>query len=244
MLQNREETLYLSHQILKRYQRLEKVKEAAQKAGARPGGKWPLLAKMVTALTLLCTYASEAALLLRQVQVIRDIAHVLKSGSTEVGARTALQQYLDALPTVAPLSPDEHKSGWSSFRDHVVLTSQRWWKGLFFCYDNENLPSTNNSTEAFFGALKGFSRRVTGRSSTSGGPLETCAEFFVEAFSLVRFGDIELLEALGNIPPEALQSARAEFEQLAEAARYKRSVARDPEQALDKIIMEWLTDDS
>jgi hypothetical protein len=224
--------------FLKRFQRLDHVSKAAKKAAERPGGPWPLLTKLSAAFSELETYRQHADFLQRQVNVLRQIAHILKVEAPRAVVEAAFQKYLDDLRD--RVTPEDKISEWSQFVDHVLGVSQRFWKGLFHCYDHPSLPSTNNAMEGLFGAIKKFSRRTTGRQSTSGGPMATCAEFFVDAFSLFRCSNNpELLSILAGIPEDDLDRARAEFKRLAEPARLNRSIARDHEQALEKVLEEW-----
>jgi hypothetical protein len=217
----------------------ERVKQGAEKADKREGGPWPLITKLLTALAVLESYAEQASFLLRQVSVLNAIAYILgQKKSSGATVEASLQTYLDELS--GTVSEEDKKSGWSAFVCHVVAVTARFKKGLFHCYDNPLLPSNNNATEGFFGALKRFSRRITGRQSTSGGPIETCAEFFVEAFSLFRSSDHpELLAILSEISVEELDNARDEFKKLAQPAKNKRSIARDTDLALKRILEEW-----
>jgi hypothetical protein len=43
------------------------------------------------------------------------------------------------------------------------------WPGLFHCYDEPNLPRTNNDLEQYFGSARRHERRATGRKSASPG---------------------------------------------------------------------------
>lgn len=56
-----------------------------------------------------------------------------------------LRSYLDDLPHLPVLSPDLE-----AFRQHLDRTSISYWSGLFYCYDIEGLPCTNNALESLF----------------------------------------------------------------------------------------------
>lgn len=227
---------------LKRYSRLKEVEQAAAKAQKREGS-WPLLASFLVAVSLAKDYAKHALLLLGQIEVLRKVAHILKPANSSGEPEAALQAFLAELPDKKPKGIGNKE--WTYFVTHVTQVTQRWNKGLFKYLEVPGLPATNNDLESFFGAVKGFARRITGRSSTSGGPLETCAEFFVEAFSVLQqCSEKEWAQIFGNSGPsqEQLLQARAKFEELADPAREKRSVARDLEGALHKILEDWLDD--
>lgn len=48
------------------------------------------------------------------------------------------------------------------FRHHLFALSERYWQGLFPCYDIVGLPRTNNDQESLFGQTKRGIRRHTG----------------------------------------------------------------------------------
>jgi len=44
-----------------------------------------------------------------------------------------------------------------------------YWPGLFHCYDDPDLPRTNNALEQYFGSARYHERRATGRKQASPG---------------------------------------------------------------------------
>jgi hypothetical protein len=44
-----------------------------------------------------------------------------------------------------------------------------YWPGLFHCYDDPDLPRTNNVLEHYFGSVRYHERRVSGRKQASPG---------------------------------------------------------------------------
>ncbi len=254
---------------LKRQKRLVQAAEATKKAIERPDGTWPVLTKLLASLSLLGNFQKEANRLVREVGVLRQIAHILKIKLPGEKVQAALQAFLDQvdedssnelalakekLVTAEGMGKSKKKTDavkvasaalevaihWRTFVEHVTAVSARFWKGLFHCYEHSQLPSTNNAMEAFFGVLKRLSRKTTGRRSTSGGPLETCPEFFIEAFTLLRgCSRAEIIAMLGDIPDDEIQKAILQFEELAEPVREKRSIVRDPEAALEKLLEDW-----
>lgn len=220
--------------FLKRYQRLRKVAQVIENACQKPGS-WPLLNKLKGILSKLESSGELALLLQEQVKAIREIAHILKEGG-ESGHQVAekLRGYLDSLHDRAP-SEDLR---WPCFVNGADRLSERYWKGLFHCYDNPNIPATNNGTESLFGTVKRQQRKVTGRSSTSGGPIETCAAFVLGAWNLVKTHP-ELVPLLQDLEEADLNRARARLEKLAQPAKQKRSVARNPDSYLEKLLSGW-----
>lgn len=51
--------------------------------------------------------------------------------------------------------------------DHFRKVSASYWPGLFHCYDNPDLPRTNNDLEHLFGSHRHHERRATGRKTAS-----------------------------------------------------------------------------
>lgn len=70
-----------------------------------------------------------------------------------------LAHHLGYLADVADLSP------WlTQFRDALLDVSERYWSGLFHCYDIIGLPATNNAHESLYGQIKRQLRRQLGIS--------------------------------------------------------------------------------
>lgn len=51
--------------------------------------------------------------------------------------------------------------------NHFLKVTRSYWPGLFACYDQTNLPRTNNDLEQFFGRHRYHERRATGRKAAS-----------------------------------------------------------------------------
>lgn len=50
---------------------------------------------------------------------------------------------------------------------HFIKVSRSYWPGLFHCYDDPDLPRTNNDLERQFGSFRRHERRITGRKTAS-----------------------------------------------------------------------------
>ena len=46
---------------------------------------------------------------------------------------------------------------------HFLKVTRSYWPGLFACYDESELPRTNNELEQFFGSYRYHERRCSGR---------------------------------------------------------------------------------
>jgi hypothetical protein len=221
---------------LKRLQRLQRVAETAEAASKKKGGQWPLLALVVSTLSALSGHAELARRLALQVGMLRRIAHILDSESSGTQVQRILRTYLNRQLKSAPQRGRGAPRG--DFIREVGKIADRFWPGLFHTFDIAGLPRTNNDTERLFGAVKRQERKSTGRKSTAGGPLETCAEFVLESWSsLMQRPAVK--ERLRDVSPQALQQARKDLEQLAEPARNRRSIQREPEDHLESAMQEW-----
>jgi len=222
---------------VKRFERLGKVKQVAEQAALRRGGEWKLLGALITILSLLTAHADLAARLARQVEIVRRVAHILNFKATGRQIRRMLRTLLNSLQR--EVLQEHADAALLSFVDHVVAVSNRYWKGLFHCYDNKDIPRTDNALEQLFNLLKRHERRITGRKSTAGGPLESMAAFVLEAWSTIRLRP-QYADLIRQVPPDRLLAARAEVEKLAGPARKRRSIQRDPERHLRRVLDEWL----
>lgn len=191
---------------------------------------------LITILSLVGKHADIAIRLLRQVEIVRGVAHVLNAQATAEEVRTALRAYLDQLAQ-QPLG-GQVDARFISFIQHVTCDTNRYWKGLFHCYDNKDIPRTDNALEQLFALFKRHERRITGRKSTSGGPLESLAAVVLEAWSTVRFRP-DYAKLVNQVPRERLLAARAELETLADPAQKRRSIQRDHEGHLQQVLDEW-----
>lgn len=78
-------------------------------------------------------------------------------GSTAVARQVA--HHLGQLAAASALSP------WlTQFRQDLFDLSERYWSGLFHCYDIVGLPATNNAHESLYGRTKRQLRRRLGVS--------------------------------------------------------------------------------
>ena len=82
-----------------------------------------------------------------------------ESGPGGDAVALALAHYLGPLADLTGLSP------WlSQFRGDLLAISERYWSGLFHCYDIVGLPRTNNNHESLYSQIKRQLRRQLGFS--------------------------------------------------------------------------------
>ncbi len=86
---------------------------------------------------------------------------------------------------LAQMSRYKHKAGsLESGITHFLKITRSYWSGLFYCYEVEDLPRTNNDLEHTFGVLRHHQRRCTGRK--------------VAPSSLVIRGSVQLASAIAT----------------------------------------------
>lgn len=225
---------------LKRFGRLRETAEEVRQAVERKGGRWPLLSRILMALSVLTNYTELARRLERQFQVVRDIANILGLAGPGEEIAGLLQAFLIDLFDTAPRRG--RGAAFGHFIDHVVGVSERFWFGLFRCYDILDLPRTNNDLEQFFNVLKRHARRVHGRKSTAGGPLESLAPFLLLVWNRIEEHP-KLEKLLEELPPEKLRQAREELEKHCQPARRRRSFLRAPRKHLERARKRFLGTD-
>ena len=87
----------------------------------------------------------------------RPLPTAAEPGPGGAAVARALAHYLGPLATLADLSP------WlQQFRQDLYDLSERYWSGLFHCYDVLGLPATNNAHESLYGQTKRQLRRQLG----------------------------------------------------------------------------------
>jgi hypothetical protein len=105
-----------------------------------------------------------------------------------------------------------------------------YWPGLFHCYDQADLPRTNNELEQYFGSARYHERRATGRKQASPGVVVRGEVRVVASVAsrLHAFSGAELC-------PSSLirwRTLRSELNQRQEARRMQRRFRTSPESYL------------
>lgn len=117
-----------------------------------------------------------------------------------------------------------------------------YWPGLFHCYDEPDLPRTNNDLEQYFGSARRHERRATGRKTASPGLVVRGAVRMMAlvASQLCHFTSVEL--RLTDVP--RWQALRRELDDRQEARRKQHRFRKSPETYLmaleEKLIKERL----
>ena len=167
---------------------------------------------------------------------LRDIADILDPPSTsQVSGEQVAQQlrtYLDDLGRLPDLS-----SRLDAFRQHLDKVSLSYWPGLFYCYDLQGLPRTNNGLESHFRDTQRQLLRTTGQKGQTRRALQRTG-----AWELLPrpSSEAQRLAVLRQVPRTDLEKEQQRFRQHQERFRlHTRSVQRANAQ-LDKLRQRWL----
>jgi hypothetical protein len=121
----------------------------------------------------------------------------------------------------------------SAAATQFVKVSVSYWCGLFCCYEQADLPRTNNASEQGFGSFRYHERRATGRKVTTAttvlrGPVRLVA-------ATVRVERPFTGEELRPKSLVAWRALRCQLEQQQETRRQQRRFRRDPDAFLAAI---------
>ena len=143
----------------------------------------------------------------------------------------ALAHYLGSLADLTGLTP------WLlQFRDDLLAISERYWSGLFHCYDIVGLPRTNNNHESLYGQIKRQLRRQSGLSQLRE-PLLRRGAWIVLQTKATSLTD--LLNQLAQVSWEDYFAERARYEarQAQCTRRYRWRHQRDA--VLQQRVTDW-----
>jgi hypothetical protein len=114
-----------------------------------------------------------------------------------------------------------------------MKVTQNYAPGLFHCYDQADLPRTNNDLEQYFGSYRYHERRTNGRkASTPGTVVRGSVRLIASAVSRLR--PITAAD-LGPRSLLAWPRLRHELDQRQETRRQQRRFRRDPEAYLAAV---------
>jgi hypothetical protein len=95
---------------------------------------------------------------------VHRAAHIL-SNNDKLSAAEVRRAYEDLLAEME-LAPTPSKTLATMLSTFRKVTAS-YWPGLFHCYDQADLPRTNNDLEQYFGSARYHERRATGRKQAS-----------------------------------------------------------------------------
>jgi hypothetical protein len=116
---------------------------------------------------------------------------------------------------------------------HFRKVTRSYWPGLFACYDEPELPRTNNDLEQFFGSYRYHERRCSGRKVACPGTVVRGSVRIVAATA----SRLRPIEASDLTPSDvgAWQSLRASLERRQSVRTLGRRFRRDPEAYLRSL---------
>jgi len=167
---------------------------------------------------------------------LRDIDRILElaDDSPVTGQQVArqLRTYLDDLLALPDLSPRL-----DDFRHHLDKVSSSYWPGLFYCYDIEGLPRTNNDLESHFRDTQRRLLRTTGQKGQTRRALQR-----IGAWELLPRPPTEArcLAALRQVPIDQLAEEQDRLRHHQERFRLHTRSVRQLNARFDKLREQWL----
>ena len=150
-------------------------------------------------------------------------------GGDEVARRLA--HYLGQLAELSDLSTWQ-----TEFRQDLFDRSERYWSGLFHCYDIVGLPPTNNDHESLYGQTKRQLRRQLGVSELRE-PLLRRGAWAVLQLDVDT--PTELRERLARVNWKDYAAERARYERRQEQFRRRYRWRHHRDTVLDQRIADW-----
>ncbi len=150
-------------------------------------------------------------------------------GGDEVARQLA--HYLGHLATLSDLSPWQ-----AEFRQELFDRSERYWSGLFHCYDLIGLPATNNDHESLYGQTKRQLRRQLGVSQLREPLLRRGAWAVLQ---LEVDTPTELRERLAQVSWEDYAAERTRYDRRQEQFRRRYRWRHHRDTVLEQRIVDW-----
>jgi hypothetical protein len=112
--------------------------------------------------------------------------------------------------------------------------TRSYWSGLFHCYDEADLPRTDNDLEQLFGAHRYHERRCSGRKVASPGLVVRGSVRLPAAVATRLRGEVRG-EDLAPSDPDAWRELRAGLERRRAVRALGRRFRRDPAKYLQEL---------
>lgn len=123
--------------------------------------------------------------------------------------------------------------------DHFVKVSRSYWPGLFGCFDNPELPRTNNDLEQTFGSYRYHERRASGRKAGSPGLVIRGSTRLVAGLA-TRLGGVTAAD-LASADRTRWRELRADMETRRQRRVERRRFRKDPQaylKALENMLIQ------
>lgn len=173
--------------------------------------------------------------------VVMGIRDILWPEKPPKGGEIIKKRLAAFLETQALLAPQRGRGAYlRRFIRHARNVTERYWPGLFHCYDDQRIPQTSNTIEQMFGKGKRALRACGGRMSTAVGPGSSGGSFFLFSIALHATTSREEREdLLMRFSYEDYRASRAKQSVIRGPEARRRQYARNPDAVLAKIGEEW-----
>lgn len=121
---------------------------------------------------------------------------------------------------------------------HFVKVSRSYWPGLFHCYDDSDLPRTNNALEQQFGSYRWHERRITGRKTASPAMVQR-GQVRILASTATRTRHFSARE-LSGCDHDAWQELRSQLNARREKQKQRTRFRRDPKAFLAQLEQQFI----
>ncbi len=153
------------------------------------------------------------------------------SGSGGNAVARSLAHHLGQLANIPDLTP-----GLTQFRDDLFALSERYWSGLFHCYDIVGLPPTNNDQESLYGQTKRQLRRQLGVSQLREPLLRRGAWATIQ---LDADSSADLRKRLAQVSWEDYAAERARYDRRQQQFRRRYRWRHHRDAVLQKRVADW-----
>jgi len=144
---------------------------------------------------------------------------------------------LEMAHTLGTLGHQIEMTPWlDSFRQHLFGVSERYWSGLFVCYDIVGLPRTNNELENLFGQTKRNARRQSGLSQVKD-PLHRQGAWLI--YTTREESVTKLQRRISHVPIDVYRAERTRFESRQERFRHRCRWRRNRPAILTQLENDW-----
>lgn len=153
------------------------------------------------------------------VGVLRHLSDLLfdDTATDPAKVRRSVEGYLERKLARAPQRGKGARK--RRFLERCLATAKRHRRGLYVCYGRPDVPHTSNYLEGLNGRAKHHLRRVTGRSSTSGGPFESYGELLFPVLVEAKEHGVDSLRQRAQAVSHALYTQARERMKVISAPR-------------------------
>lgn len=201
----------------------------------------PLLAQWQTTLqALLEQYGGQVVEIRRSADWLTAIRAVLDAAAVptlEDGGAGGDAVALQVAHVLGPIMDESDLTPWQQeVQAHLRRVSERYWSGVFVCYDQVGVPRTNNDLERLFGRTRRQARRQSGFGQLRRPLLRYGAWLIREA----EEADAAALQArLAEVPRAVYEQERARFEQRQARFRMRSRWQRKRDTVLADLEAQW-----